>query len=64
MKEFEILVHVFLYGLLSLLVHVRTRKNVHLLTMFSEIVLYIVYLKWGFVTNKICQFITLQGNII
>ena len=64
MKEFEILVHVFLYGLLSLLVHVRTRKNVHLLTLFSEIVLYIVYLKWGFVTNKICQFITLQGNII
>ena len=64
MKEFEILVHVFLYGLLSLLVHVRTRKNVHLLTLFSEIVLYIVYLKWGFVTNKTSQFITLQGSII
>ena len=64
MKEFEILVHVFLYGLLSVLVQVRTRKNVHLLTLFSEIVLYIVYLKWGFVTNKTSQFITLQGNII
>ena len=64
MKEFEILVHVFLYGLLSVLVQVRTRKNVHLLTLFSEIVLYIVYLKWGFVTNKTSQFITLQGSII
>ena len=36
----------------------------HQKTLTSEIVQRFIYLKWPFIIYKICQFLTLQGNVI